>query len=300
MRPVAGILILTALLLQACATTGGSEATEQAQTAPAERAYVPTPGLSDKERFREALNLLEEGEPKQARAELVLYLDAQPRSKIGRDLLEQIDTPADEYFPADYREIKLQSGWSLSNVSQTYLGSVFKFHALAKYNGIAEPRKLSAGQTLRVPLTDEARAAFAVADSDVAEPLEETPTLEPEAMPEEMDVAEEADMLEQPPATAEPEVVQPPSESEAQPSTEAQPEAEPDVEAQPEPAAQEAPDPYRAEALHREALNAYRAQDLDRAIELWDQVLEIDPGHENARLYRSQAVELKKKLSNLL
>jgi hypothetical protein len=54
-----------------------------------------------------------------------------------------------------------------------------------------------------------------------------------------------------------------------------------------------------AATLHREALDAYRAQDLNRAIELWDQVLIIDPDHENARLYRAQAVELQVKLRSL-
>ena len=53
------------------------------------------------------------------------------------------------------------------------------------------------------------------------------------------------------------------------------------------------------ESLHKEALNAYRRQNLDKAIGLWDEVLALDPEHENARLYRSQAISLKKKLSNL-
>ena len=55
----------------------------------------------------------------------------------------------------------------------------------------------------------------------------------------------------------------------------------------------------RAEGLHREALNAYRAQDLDSAIALWDEALALDPEHPNAMLYRSQAIDLKRKLSDL-
>ena len=53
-----------------------------------------------------------------------------------------------------------------------------------------------------------------------------------------------------------------------------------------------------AERLHRDALNAYRAQDLEQAIALWNQVLAKDPDHESARLYRAQALELQKKLGS--
>ena len=53
------------------------------------------------------------------------------------------------------------------------------------------------------------------------------------------------------------------------------------------------------DALHREAINAYRSQDLDRAIELWNQILAVDPAHESARLYRSQAEALKERLQRL-
>ena len=38
----------------------------------------------------------------------------------------------------------------------------------------------------------------------------------------------------------------------------------------------------------------------DRAIALWDELLAIEPDHENARLYRSQALELQQKLRSLM
>ena len=57
--------------------------------------------------------------------------------------------------------------------------------------------------------------------------------------------------------------------------------------------------PQQLDAIHRQAINAYRAQDLDAAIELWDQILTLDPAYESARLYRSQAQALKKRLQSL-
>ncbi len=276
-------------------------ADEAEATAVQETAYTPQQGLSDKERFREVLYLLEEGEPGHARVELSLYLQSQPNSEVGRDLLRQIDLPADEYFPPQYREIELTSGWSLSSVSQHYLGSVFKFHALAKYNGIAEPRKLTAGQTIRVPLTAEARVAFAADDATetqpqmpATEPAE--PALEAESPPA-AEPADEAQAVSEVEVSAEPQAM--PAAEPATPPPQPQPAVE--AAAVSAPAAAQVPlSSERVEALHREALNAYRAQDLDRAISLWDEVLAADPDHENARLYRSQAVELRRKLSNLL
>lgn len=282
MRSLPGIVVLTALLLQACVPTG--PAPESAATAPP--AYSPLANATAKQRFSEALKLLARGEPVAARTELTLYLDQQPGSRVARDLVRQIDTPASQYFPAEYQEVTLGSGDSLSSLSKQYLDSVYKFHALAKYNGITEPQRIRLGQKLRIPLTDSARDAFA--DGGRTPPAEAAPEAEPE-MPE-PDLA---------PAVAEPMVAEEPVEPEPA-------EAEPVIEQQPEPVAPEPEAPRfsaeelaEIEALHKDALNAYRRQKLDKAIELWDEVLALDPEHENARLYRSQAISLKKKLSNL-
>ncbi len=40
-------------------------------------------------------------------------------------------------------------------------------------------------------------------------------------------------------------------------------------------------------------------QDLDKAIGLWDELLELVPDYESASIYRSQAVELRNKLTKL-
>jgi tetratricopeptide (TPR) repeat protein len=54
-----------------------------------------------------------------------------------------------------------------------------------------------------------------------------------------------------------------------------------------------------ADRYYRNGLAAFRRQELDAAIAAWDKVLEIDPNHENAKLQRAQALELKDKLSKL-
>lgn len=277
-RVVGMVLGLSACTVVGIGQDAGPSADAAAGAAGGED-YQPQPDLSSQQRFRQALYLLEEGRPQPARQELVIYLEAQPRSELAADLLRQIDLPALDYFPEDYREVQLAPGQSLSTLSRQYLGSVYQFHALAKYNGIAEPRKLRAGQAVRIPLTPNALDAFAALDTTGS-------SIASSATPE---IADEVfDVL---PEEAAPEILGEPATS---------PAAITDAETPPAATAQAVSTPAADPGqLHRQALNAYRSQDLDKAIALWDQVLEVDPDHSSARLYRSQAIELKEKLSRL-
>lgn len=263
------VLALSLMIgLAGCATpaldSGGPGASAESKGTPA--SYSPKPGLSAKQRLRQAIGLLETGDADAARSELILYLQEKPDGTLARDLLQQIDMPIEQFFPPDYREIVLASGQSLSTVAKQYLGSAYLFHALARYNGITEPRKVGAGRSIRVPLTEQAIAAFN--RDDTGQEIEA-----PTAMPAEQPAAEPL----------------------------AEPELEPEEELTDGTEQAESPAPTYAELekMHRQALNAYRAQDLDRAIGLWDQVLAADPNFENASIYRSQAIELQEKLRKL-
>ena len=57
--------------------------------------------------------------------------------------------------------------------------------------------------------------------------------------------------------------------------------------------------PAVADRWHREALGHFRRQDLEAALGLWDKVLEIDPSHTQAQIYRAQAKDLDDKLKTL-
>jgi tetratricopeptide (TPR) repeat protein len=47
---------------------------------------------------------------------------------------------------------------------------------------------------------------------------------------------------------------------------------------------------------YAEGTAAFARQDLDKAIAAWDRVLQLDPDHQNARLKRQQALDLRDKL----
>ncbi|MFT4768474.1 MAG: tetratricopeptide (TPR) repeat protein [Glaciecola sp.] len=306
-KGVCTLLTLSAALI----IVGCAEAPVAKQTAPAV-VEIPTalPGLSASERLRRSLELLEDGDEVTARVELVAYMREAKNSPTGRSLLSQIDTPSEEYFPAEFREVILRKDQSLSNIAKTYLGSAVQFHALAKYNAIERPKRMFPGQIVKVPLTDQAVSAFAELEDALDEPaLDSLPLAERiDAPPIDTDVSPAANAA----ATAVADAVVVPGDTKPRESaiavkdevTEAAETRSIAVQEQDstQASAKEvlaAPVPLDVDVLHRRAINAYRAQDLDTAIALWDQILGADPSYEGARLYRSQALALRKRLDSL-
>ncbi|WP_102794766.1 LysM peptidoglycan-binding domain-containing protein [Bowmanella denitrificans] len=152
-------IVLIAMLV-GCKATDKFFSKEEKQSGTANQAQVVVqaqPGLSPRERFSKALEHLEQGEAPQAKAELQAYLINIPASSSAKELLKQIDSPASSYFPPEFFEVTLSSGESLSTLAGKYLNSPLKFYALAKYNDIASPSRVNIGQTIRIPLTAEAK-----------------------------------------------------------------------------------------------------------------------------------------------
>ena len=170
------IIVLLGIFAQSCATTTGEPQTTNGTPDVAgavEEQFVATEGLTPRERFSQALRMLENGEVGQANAELQAYVAtvAKSRSANARALLKQISTPIEEYFPADYFTVSLGDGESLSTLAKTYLGDALKFYALARYNSISAPSRVFVGQEVRIPLTESARQARddAVKDTQMTE-----------------------------------------------------------------------------------------------------------------------------------
>ena len=136
------LIAAVVVLVQACSSPGVDKSNSAEVDQGMWSNYVAQTGLTAQQRFREVLNLLEDGEPAAARIELMIYLDARPNSDVAQDILRQIDLPSADYLPRDFEEITLASGQSLSTLSEKYLGSLYQFHALAKFNGIDRPRSI--------------------------------------------------------------------------------------------------------------------------------------------------------------
>ncbi|WP_299075069.1 hypothetical protein [uncultured Paraglaciecola sp.] len=367
---ISATFLTVGLLVSGCAVDNGKSVENNTPLKVSKQKFTAEPGLVPKQRFRKAIEKLENGEEGQALAELKAYLVAIPRSKSAKKLIAQISTDSEQYFPADYFTVNLTSGTSLSTLAKTYLGSALKFYALAKYNDITNPSRVNIGQEIKVPLTASAQAQLDKENALETAKLNPAPIDVPVVAEVTTELAEQTDESELPEvvieapvetaesvlgmlqdtmnnkdyATAVEKVIALEAFGNFDKDTtvlaiaayvnRAQEIAETDnilaasyfaaaghlnlhIESQ-----LEAFESFRlaydldesneavmeemlvlqkeiSDQYHREASSAYRRQELDFAIEKWDKVLEVNPDHSSAQLYRAQALELKEKLKNI-
>ena len=327
------LLLFTLLSVQGCESPSQKQPVQQPElveqqadvSEALDTGYESDPNLSLPERFRLFLTLLDTGDPVGARVELLAYLEQRPESEVANNLLMQLEMASGEYFPSDYFEVTLKSGETLSTLAMDYLGDVYQYYALAKYNHIARPNSISLGDVIRIPLTDNAKkvragvpievrtgelmteAPAAGSVSDFSEPAFDDPVVTDTAddlMPEQ-DISADAQPLEV--AMIEPEETEPAGLSVPQQIEQLLEEG--DLEAatvlleegigDDDSEVVEALKTRLADAYHFRAAIAYRGQELDKAINLWDMALAIDPEHKNANIFRAQAIELRDRLSTL-
>ena len=152
------------MTLCACATTGNSG--PSAKTLPTSEngvneqniALVAEAGLTPRQRMSKSIQQLELGNADVASVELNEYLLSTPDSSRARQLLKQINTPANEFYPPEFFVVELAFGQSISTLAQHYLGNALEFYALAKYNGIENPSRINTGSKIKIPLTANARS----------------------------------------------------------------------------------------------------------------------------------------------
>ncbi len=218
-----------------------------------------------------ALELLEAGNEEQASAELQRALQQDPNHRLAQSLLKQITSDPVALLGRESFPYRVQPGETLSRIAQRFLGDLYQFYALARYNDIKVPRQLAGGQVIRVPgKAPPPGAAPAPARSAAPSPAPASPATQPPAAP---------------------------AAPSAAPAAQAAP-AEPTREAAPKAAAPA----DRSQAILR-ATRAARAalarQDLVGAIRHWDTVLELDPDNNTAKLERQKVRDLRDRLNKV-
>jgi len=232
----------------------------------------------------EAVDQLQNGDEQAARATLERAAQLDAGNDLARKLSDQIRADAQRELGPVYFRYTVQKDDTLSKLAQQFLGDRFRFYILAKYNDIANPSRLAAGQVIRVPGRAPPPAAAA------APPVDPAPTVAAPPPPEPKPRDDVADALKKV------------AELERAGNLEAAYFAYTDL-AQRYPASAEAAkrrDASRAtflRQLDREATTAFQRQNLDLAIARWDRMLEIDPGNKKARLERERALDLKRRLA---
>lgn len=240
-----------------------------------------------------AAGLLESGQEDQARAELQRALATDPNNRLAHNLMRQITADPLATLGRESFAYTVRANDTMSIIAGRFLGDIYAFYILARYNNIAVPRLVAGGQTLRIP-----------GKAPPPSTLREPPRAEP-SVPAPAAVAI-------PPA-----VSAAPAPPELTPGERALRAAE---------AAERSGDLERAHTEYRRAAGldqvgaevkaeqvrkqlvqryalsartAFARQDLDGAIRAWDRVLSVDPTNDTARLERQRALALKEKVKKL-
>ncbi|WP_280152275.1 LysM domain-containing protein [Piscinibacter sp. XHJ-5] len=241
-----------------------------------------------------AAGMLENGHEEQAKAELQRALAGDPNNKLALNLMRQITADPVAALGRESFAYTVQPNDTMSGIARRFLGDIYSFYILARYNNVAVPKQVAGGQILRIP--GKAPAPAAPRERDPG-PVVIAPA---------------------PPAPAPPPVVvAPPAPPEPTPGERAMRAGESaersgDLERAfneykraatlDQPGAEAKAEQARKQLVVRYSLTARTAfarQDLDGAIRAWDRVLGVDPTNETAKLERQRALNLKEKVKKL-
>jgi LysM repeat protein len=189
----------------------------------------------------------------------------------------------------------LRQGESLSVVAQRFLGDVFEFYGLARYNDIAVPRDVHAGQVIKVPgeAPPEPPPRPRPAKREPVRAEEATPPPPPPPAPAPPQPAEQATPTQVAYENGM-KLLRTGRKDEALAAFQQAVKLDPD-----NASARAQMERVRQDLVQRHsrlALGAFHRQDMVTAIKEWDKVLKLDPTNESARLKRQQAVELQERI----
>lgn len=273
----------------------------------------PTPAeqaLSQKTAMQ-AIELLEAGQEDQARAELSRALQLDPANKLANNLMKQITADPVALLGRESFAYTVQSSDTLSRIAGRFMGDIYSFYILARYNDIRVPRQVAGGQVLRIP------------GKPPAGPLYPRPSAKPDPKAAKDAAAAAAAANTAPPPTTTAAAAAPAAPTAPPPVPELSPgekalragdaheragrldkalEEYRRAEAADQPGAGAKIEAVRKKQIARATLSARTAfakQDLAGAIKGWDTVLQLDPDNELAKLERQKAVTLKAKADQL-
>jgi LysM repeat protein len=234
----------------------------------------------------DAVEQLQNGDETAARLTLDKALALDPTNDLAKKLQDQIKADAQKELGPVFFRYTVQRDDSLSKLAQQYLGDRFRFYILAKYNDMASPNKLAAGQVIKIPGRAPATPPAAIAPAaPVADPVAKP--AEPEAKPRD-DVADLLQKGKDLEASGNLEGAYA-AYSEAAKKTPVNAEAV---------RRRDASKAALVRSLDREGTQAFQRQNLDLAITKWDRILELDPNNQKAKLERERCLDLKKKMAD--
>jgi len=290
------------------APAGTAPAPHAAEPAPAAPTAPPTPGAQAQAQriATAAIDLLEAGHEDQAKAELQHALALDPGNRLAQNLMRQITADPAAALGRESFAYTVRPSDTLSRIAGRFMGDIYAFYILARYNDIKVPRLVAGGQVIRIPGKAPPPGAL---ERDARKPEATAPKVELKVEPKKEAAPPP------PPAPAPP--PPPPPPPEPTPGERALRNAEAAERAGnlelahteykraaglDQPAATAKADEVRRKLVSRytsTARTAFVKQDLDGSIRAWDKVLDLDPNNDTAKLERQKALMLKKKVEGL-
>ncbi|MEP7182623.1 MAG: LysM domain-containing protein [Betaproteobacteria bacterium] len=228
----------------------------------------------------EAVDQLQNGDEGTARATLDRALALDTGNDLAKKMLDQANADAQKELGATFFRYTVQRDDSLSKLAQQFLGDRFRFYILAKYNDIANPSRLGAGQVVKIPGKAPPPAAAAPAPAPAAATADADGAARGElaALMQQGRQQQRSGNLEGAYATFSEAVTKNPGNRDAVLQRDGAKTA-------------------LVRSYDREATQAFQRQNLDLAISKWDRILELDPANQKAKLERERAVDLKKRMN---
>ena len=150
--------IAAALALAACTTPPPAPppAPPEARPKPApEVAPRPPPTAAEQQQAQKialhVADLLEAGNEEEARSEIDRALLLDPNNKLAQNFLRQLTVDPLAALGAESFAYTVRPGETLSRIASRFLGDIYAFYLLARYNDVRVPRLVSSGQTIRIP-----------------------------------------------------------------------------------------------------------------------------------------------------
>ena len=248
-----------------------------------------------------AAEMLESGNEEPARGELKRALGVDPQNKLALNLSRQMTADPVATLGRESFAYTVRPSDTMSRIAQRFLGDVYAFYILARYNDIKVPKQVSSGQVIRVP--GKAPPPGAAPAAERAAPAA---TPHPAAAPPSIESVLRAPQAAPPQPPPEPT----PGERAMRAAAAAERAADlPRARAEylnaaslNQPGAAAKAEQLRTQLVTRYSVNARNAlarQDLDGAIGNWQRVIDLDADNATARLELERVRGLKEKLKNV-
>ncbi|WEN14712.1 LysM peptidoglycan-binding domain-containing protein [Rhodanobacter sp. AS-Z3] len=298
--PVAALLAL--LALSGCAQLGKlksrtgkqptATSTERTRTTP----LRTTATSSDPSLAAIVNDQLQHGHYAEGEQALRRYLVQHRGDRSAQAMLSQLTANPEQWLGHTSQPHIVQSGDSYSTLAARYLGDGSLFLILARYNHSTNPSLLRVGETVQVP-TAIAGAAPTASEASANTPaisaIAISPTVAEDRPPARESPATKAKRLQRESLV----LLDQGHKEQALARLDEALIADPQL--QPDGIGALALRKDLLTSLHQRAVVLYRDQRLDAAIALWDRVLALDPHYEPAIVYRTRALELKRRLKQL-